>query len=70
MPASVARRISRGDSAARNKCGPREGGRKLEHAKGAWWLFLLTFLFLFYTIFTSTENGASAVEILLGFPRH
>ena len=38
-------------------------------ATGARWLILLTFFFFFYAIITSTERGASAVEIL-GSPRY
>ena len=38
-------------------------------AAGARWLILLTFLFFFYTILTSSERGASAVENL-GSPRY
>ena len=72
---SVARRNSRGASAARKNairasvvenwstalCGP--------SAAGARWLFSPTFFFFFYTILTSTQRGASAVENL-GSPRY
>ena len=52
------------------KCSPRQRGRKLDHrAARARWLFLSTFLFFSYTILTSTERGASAVENL-GSPRY
>ena len=49
LPASVARRNSRGDSAA----------REMRSAV----VFLFTFFFFFYTILASTERSASAVKI-------
>ena len=70
---------TRAETARREKCGPRESGRKWEHcavgvlrgssAAGARWFVLLTFFFFFYSILTSTKRGASAVENL-GCPRH
>ena len=50
------------------KYSPRERGRKLEH-RAMWWLILPTFFFFSYTILTSTERGASAVENF-GSPRY
>ena len=68
LPASVARRNTCGDSAARKKCSPRERSRKLEHCAGlsrrgrSAVAVFANFLFFFYTILASTERGASAVE--------
>ena len=60
LPASVARQNSRGDSAVENWSTALRG----PSAVRARWLFLRTFFFFFYTIITSTERGASAVENL------
>ena len=68
LPASVARRNSRGDSAARKKCDSRERGRKLGHraARSQRGVSAVVdfahFFFFSYTILKCTERGASAVE--------
>ena len=71
LPASGAPSETRAETAWREKM--RSGASAVENwstalrgpsAVGAWWLIFLTFFFLFYTILTSAERGASAVEIL------
>ena len=69
LPASVARRNSRGDSAARKNAVRASGVENWStalrgpSAEGVRWLFLYKFFFFFYTI-TSTWRGASAVDNL------
>ena len=75
LPAPVARRNSRGDSAARKNA---VRGSAVENwstalrgpsTEGVRWLFLYKLFLFFYIILTSTERGATAEENL-GSPRH
>ena len=67
LPVSVARRNSRGESAARKKCVPRERGRKLEHRAARsqrggsavvdFGHFFLLFLYNIYNYWARCQRG-------------